>query len=190
MTLWLKLLILLFAGLFVASSIFGLHLHSVYSGFVASTSTGEPTYSQNAREGFGKQITEELRRKDVRLAIVSRSGQARSKLPEGVAFTHSAFWLLNDDGVYDVYNLYHGEENRLISSLVVDGPAAFLRLTQEADVGILVPKLAAQDRLYSHIKSSKYGVMHQVNYSLISNPFDSRYQNCNEFILDEMASVF
>jgi hypothetical protein len=31
--------------------------------------------------------------------------------------------------------------------------------------------------------------MHQEKYSLISNPFDIRFQNCNEFMLDEMAAL-
>lgn len=185
-----KIALALVALLFISSSAFGWHIHTVYRGFVASTSSGEPTYSQKIRESFGAQITENLKSKDVRFAIISRSGQKRSKLPDGVMFTHSAFWLVNDNGGYDVWNLYHGEDNRLISSLVTDTPADFLRLTQEADVGILIPKLGAQDALIKYLNSPDYGAVHQINYSLISNPFDSRYQNCNEFMLDTLAAFF
>lgn len=185
----LKVLLGILGAAFIASAVFGIHLHHVYRGFVASTTSGEPTYPLSVRQSFGEQITASLRANDARVAIVSRAGQKREKLPEGIAFTHSAFWALQDDGSYAVYNLYHGEENRLISSLVTDDPSAFLKLTQEPDAGILIPTLAAQDRLVEYITSARYGEMHQVNYSLISNPFDSRYQNCNEFMLDSLAAA-
>lgn len=185
-----KIACLILAAILLAGSLFGWHISGVYRGFVASTASGEPTYSEAARVSFGRQITQNLKDKGVKIAIISRSGQAREKLPRGILFTHSAFWLANDDGGYDVYNLYHGEENRLISSLVTDTPADFLRLTQEPDVGILVPSLTAQDALYAYVKSPDYGAMHQINYSLISNPLDARYQNCNEFMLDTMAAMF
>ena len=41
----------------------------------------------------------------------------------------------------------------------------------------------------SYILSPSYGRMHNPSYSLISNPFDSRFQNCNEFVLDELTSA-
>lgn len=182
---WAMLLII-----FIGVTVFGWRLSTVYRGFVASTDSGEPTYSQSVRTDFGVQITTALKDKGVKVAIISRAGQAREKLPEGILFTHSAFWVANDAGGYDVWNLYHGEENRLISSLVIDTPADFLRLTQEPDVGILVPRLAAQDKIEAYLKSPKYGAVHQVNYSLISNPLDSRFQNCNEFMLDTLAALF
>ena len=182
---WAVLLII-----FIGVSLFGWRLSTIYRGFVASTDSGEPTYSKPVREDFGRQITQNLKAKGVKIAIVSRAGQAREKLPEGILFTHSAFWVANDKGGYDVWNLYHGEDNRLISSLVIDTAADFLRLTQEPDVGILVPSLAAQDRIVAYLKSAKYGAVHQVNYSLISNPLDGRFQNCNEFMLDTLAALF
>lgn len=185
-----KIALALLALLFISSSAFGWHIHTVYRGFVASTDAGKPTYSDAVRENFGRQITQNLRAKGVKFAILSRSGQAREKLPDGIAFTHSAFWLVNDTGGYDVWNLYHGEDNRLVSSLVTDTPADFLRLTKEPDVGVLIPTLAAQDALFAYVRGPQYGAMHQINYSLISNPFDARFQNCNEFMLDTLAAFF
>ena len=176
--------------LFIGVSLFGWRLSTIYRGFVASTDSGEPTYAETVREEFGRQITQNLNAKGVKFAIVSRAGQTREKLPEGILFTHSAFWVANDAGGYDVWNLYHGEDNRLTSSLVIDTPADFLRLTQEPDVGVLIPGLSAQDRIIDYLKSPSYGAVHQVNYSLISNPLDPRFQNCNEFILDTLAAFF
>jgi len=45
-------------------------------------------------------------------------------------------------------------------------------------------------KLINYIRSPRYGEVHQVNYSLISNPFDPRLQNCNEFMLDSLAAMF
>lgn len=189
-----RIIQILFFSLFVAASSFGWHVHSVYRMAVASSPIGEPLFERELLEEYGETIISHLAEKNVKAAIISRSGQKRRKLPPGVAFTHSAFWLYepNEDGTphFAVYNLYHGEENRLISSLVKDSPADFLRLTREHDVGIIIPTQDVQNKLLDYIGSSRYGEVHQVNYSLISNPFDSRYQNCNEFMLDSLAAMF
>lgn len=185
-----KILFGVCTALFIASSIFGWHVHTVYRSFVASTNIGTPLFDQKTLEDYGDQINQSLRRHNVKAAIVSRSGQPRDKLPEGVMFTHSAFFLLDEQNKnYVVYNLYHGEENRLMSSLVADSAADFLRLLKERDAGFVVPDAATQDALYDYIKSETYGAVHQVNYSLISNPYDARYQNCNEFMLDTLAAM-
>jgi len=51
-----------------------------------------------------------------------------------------------------------------------------------------LPKPEIQAALSAHIKSKNYGRVHQKNYSLISNPLDIRFQNCNEFMLDVLAA--
>ena len=171
----------------VGLGFFGQHLNLEYRSLIASTQKGDPLFERELLEDYGAQIIAHLHANNVEMAIISRSGQPRDRLPEGVSFTHSAFWLRNGDS-YDVYNLYHGEDNRLISSLVTDSAADFLRLTREHDVGILLPKPDVQLALAQHIKSENYDRVHQVNYSLISNPLDIRFQNCNEFMLDVLAA--
>lgn len=165
----------------------GWHVSTVYRGFVASTDLGDPLYPRETLERYGDQLVAELRSKDVQLAIVSRAGQPRRKLPDGVMFTHSAFFLRSGEG-YDVYNLYHGEEDRLTSRLETDGPADFLRLLREPDSGIIIPTPEAQAGLAAYLRSPGYGAVHQPAYSLISNPYDERFQNCNEFYLDTLAA--
>ncbi len=169
------------------SAAFMRYLDLEYRSLLASTSKGEALFPRTLLEEYGEDIIKNLQKQDVQLAIVSRSGQPRQRLPEGILFTHSAFWIKNGES-YDVYNLYHGETNRLVSSLVTDTPADFLRLTREHDVGILIPKPEVQNRLAMFIQSPAYAKMHQKNYSLISNPFDMRYQNCNEFMLDALGA--
>lgn len=185
-----KILIGVFLALFIAFSIFGWHIQTVYRQVVASTNVGPALFDAETLDKYGKTITAELRKKNVKAAIVSRSGQPRSKLPEGILFTHSAFFLYQPETEnYAVYNLYHGEENRLISSLVADTPADFLRLLRERDAGFIIPDAATQEQLYNYILSPQYGAVHQANYSLISNPYDARFQNCNEYMLDTLAAM-
>lgn len=185
-----KILFGFFFVLFVASSVFGWHVHTVYRSVVASTNIGTPLFDKDTLEDYGNQISQSLHKRKVKAAIISRSGQPRDKLPQGVMFTHSAFFLRDEDTEeYVVYNLYHGEDNRLISSLVADTPADFLRLLKEKDAGFIIPNQDTQQKLYNYIHSNDYGAVHQVNYSLISNPYDARYQNCNEFMLDTLASM-
>ena len=88
-----------------------------------------------------------------------------------------------------MYNLYHGEENRLVSSLATDTPADFLRLLQERDAGVLIPTPDMQAKLHALLESPDYAAVHQPDYSLISNPLDLRYQNCNEFMLYAVAAT-
>ena len=170
-------------ALLIAVFGYGWHIRTVYAGYTASTDSGDALFPPEVLKDYGQQIQDELNRRDVRLAIISRAGQTRDKLPEGVMFTHSAFFRRNGDYGYDVYNLYHGEENRLRSSLVTDTSADFLRLLQERDAGVLIPDAATQELLYDFLESPEYSVVHQPDYSLISNPLDLRWQNCNELML-------
>ena len=189
MSLTTKLIIAACIALLIAVFGYGWHIRTVYSGYVASTDSGDPLFPRETLEDYGQQILDELSRKNVQLAIVSRAGQTRDKLPDGVQYTHSAFFRRNADGGYDVYNLYHGEENRLRSTLVTDTPADFLRLLQERDSGILIPDAATQTLLYDFLESPEYHAVHQADYSLISNPLDLRWQNCNELMLYAIAAA-
>jgi len=185
-----KILIGVIFSLFVASSVFGWHIHTVYRQVVASTNVGPALFEADILKAYGETITNDLKQNKVKAAIVSRSGQPREKLPEGVMFTHSAFFLYErESDSYAVYNLYHGEKNRLESSLATDTPADFLRLLRERDAGMIIPTPEFQEALYDYITSPKYGEVHQVDYSLISNPYDPRFQNCNEYMLDSLAAL-
>jgi len=184
-----KYLIPIIASLLIAVFGYGWHLKDVYSGFVASTDSGDPYFPRATLESYGQQILDDLIEKDVKLAIVSRAGSTRNKLPEGVMFTHTAFFRRNAEGGYDTYNLYHGDDIRTRSSLKIDTPADFLQHVREHDSGILIPDAATQDILYNFIVTPEYAALHNDNYSLISNPLDLRWQNCNEFMLYAIASA-
>jgi len=72
---------------------------------------------------------------------------------------------------------------------VTDTSVDFLRLLQERDAGILIPTSAVQTQLYDMLENPKYAAVHQADYSLISNPLDLRWQNCNEFMLYAVAAT-
>ncbi|WP_246050531.1 DUF2145 domain-containing protein [Asticcacaulis tiandongensis] len=149
---------------------------------------------------FAKQIEQELATKGARVAIVFRSSQPHEKLPDGVSYTHGAFWVYSDlktpDGRtlkgYAVYNLYHGNGETLpknLSYLKQDFPYDFVKGSAEEDVAVLIPTPEMQRRLLGMIGTKDYEALHVPDYSLVSNPHDPRYQNCVEFMLDIIAAV-
>ncbi|MFT4089722.1 MAG: DUF2145 domain-containing protein [Asticcacaulis sp.] len=149
---------------------------------------------------FAKQIEQDLAAKGARVAIVFRSSQPHEKLPDGVSYTHGAFWVYSDlktpDGRtlkgYASYNLYHGNGETLaknLSYLKQDFPYDFVKGSAEEDVAILIPTPEMQRRLMGFIGTSDYEALHVRDYSLISNPHDPRYQNCVEFMLDVISAV-
>ena len=169
---------------------------AVDSGFSQAGATQHLTTEEVAQ--FAKQIETELAGQGARVAIVFRSGRAREDLPEGISYTHGAFWVYQtinlSDGTqapgYAVYNLYHGSgDQQLVSSLVQDFPFDFVAGTAVDDVAVIVPTPEMQRRILAIMASPDYEALHNPAYSLISNPLDLRYQNCNEFMLDVVAAA-
>jgi len=165
-----------------------------------STRTPVTLLNDEAAAAFAKQIETELASKDARLALVFRTGRARADLPRGISYTHGAFWAyvpiqLADGRTirgYAVYNLYHGDGESLPrdqSYLYQDYPFDFVRGSAVDDVGVIIPTREMQRRILGVMLSPLYGQLHVTHYSLISNPLDPRYQNCNEFMLDVIAAA-
>ena len=149
---------------------------------------------------FAKQIEMDLAARGAHLAIVFRTGRPRDKLPDGIAYTHGAFWVYGDikggDGKiykgYSSYNLYQGDGTTLPrdqSYLAQDFPIDFISGSQVDDVGVIIPSPEMQRRIIAVIANPGYDRLHVDDYSLVSNPFDARYQNCTEFVLDVVASA-
>lgn len=149
---------------------------------------------------FSKQIERELAAKGARVAMVFRSGRLRDRLPDGVRYTHGAFWVYQpieqENGQrlngYVVYNLYHGDGEtspKTVSYLEQDFPLDFTVGSAVEDVGIIIPKPELQRRILNIMAGPDYEALHVPNYSIISNAADARYQNCNEFMLDVIAAA-
>jgi hypothetical protein len=149
---------------------------------------------------FSKQIEQDLASRGARVAMVFRTGRPRNKMPKGIAYTHGAFWVYRDiktaDGAtvpgYAVYNLYAGDGKAWPvsqSRLVQDFPLDFTRGSAEDDVAIIVPSPEMQRRLLLLIDSPTYQTLHNPAYGLVANPWRSKYQNCNDFMLDLVAAA-
>lgn len=146
---------------------------------------------------FSKQIERELAARGARVALVFRSGRYREDLPEGVRYTHGAFWVWSEieleDGSrthgYAVHNLYHYAEDTRTSYLAQDWPLNFTRGDVIGEVGVILPSPEMQRRLWMMLATDADDALHQPDYSLISNPHDARYQNCNEYLLDVIAAA-
>ena len=54
---------------------------------------------------------------------------------------------------------------------------------------MIVPTPEVQRRILTMMQDGRYESLHDPDYSLIASPFDDRYQNCNEFLLDVIASA-
>lgn len=168
------------------------------SGFSGRTPHPHLTAEQAAR--FSKQIEQTLADKGARVAIVFRTGRTRDKLPKGISYTHGAFWayvpitLTSGERVngYAVYNLYHGDGTTLAkdrSYLAQDFPIDFVRGTAVDDVAVIIPSPEMQRRIVQIMASPSYAALHNPSYSLIANPLETKYQNCNSFMLNVIAAA-
>ena len=149
---------------------------------------------------FSKQMERDLAAKGARVAMVFRAGRMRDQLPEGIAYTHGAFWVYRDirtaDGQtmkgYAVYNLYAGDGKnwpKVESRLVQDFPLDFTRGSTVDDMAVIVPSPEMQRRILAVIDSPTYEAVHNPAYSLVANPWTRKYQNCNNFMLNVVAAA-
>jgi len=175
---------------------------STTAGGGGFSARGAPANHLTAEQAaaFSKQVERDLADKGARLAIVFRTGETRDMLPDGISYTHGAFWtfvpISLDDGRvingYAVYNLYHGDGKTLAmdrSYLHQDFPIDFVAPSAVDDVAVIVPTAEMQRRIRSIMDSPTYRALHIEPYSLVSNPHDIRYQNCTEFMLDIIAAA-
>jgi len=175
---------------------------STTAGGGGFSARGAPANHLTAEQAaaFSKQVERDLADKGARLAIVFRTGETRDMLPEGISYTHGAFWtfvpISLDAGRvingYAVYNLYHGDGKTLAmdrSYLHQDFPIDFVAPSAVDDVAVIVPTAEMQRRIRSIMDSPTYRALHIEPYSLVSNPHDIRYQNCTEFMLDIIAAA-
>ncbi len=146
---------------------------------------------------FAKQVERRVAEKGARVFIIARQGRLAEELPEGIHYTHTAFGVyssvtLEDGRVvpgYALYNLYQRKDQPDVSDLVVDYPVDFFAGARELKAGIIIPSPQLQRRLLRVISSEAYSALHNSRYSVISNPFNSQYQNCTEHTLDVLNAA-
>jgi Uncharacterized protein conserved in bacteria (DUF2145) len=58
-----------------------------------STATAVAHLTPAQAPAFSKQIEDDLATRGARVAIVFRTGRPHDKLPQGISYTHGAFWV-------------------------------------------------------------------------------------------------
>lgn len=171
------------------------------AGFSASSSRPGETMHFTPEQilRFAKKVERVMAGKGAYVAILARKGRPRSEMPEGMAFTHTAFAVYSEistrDGRkvpgYAVYNLYQQDRHPDVSDLIIDYPPDFFAGVADLEAGIIIPSSTLQKRLLATIVSPLYSSLHDSRYSVIANPYTLGRQNCTEFVLDIInASIY
>jgi hypothetical protein len=132
-----------------------------------------------------------------RVFLLARVGRPANELPEGVEFTHVSFAVYSSirttDGReipgYSIYNLYQRDDVPSKSHLVVDFPADFYAPAHALKAGVIIPTPELQKRLLKVLASGDHEKVHVSAYSAFSNPYNTRYQNCTEYVLDVLNAA-
>ena len=157
-----------------------------------SMANAEPQFKAEEIVSFAKKVEKTVASKGARVFILSRVGRPASELPEGIHYTHTAIGVYSmiktADGRevpgYAIYNLYQREKKPDVSDLIVDYPVDFFAGVFELRAGVVIPTPELQQRLLQVIGSSTYRDLHNSDYSVIANPYNSKFQNCTEHTLD------
>ncbi len=123
-----------------------------------------------------------------KLALVGRVGSDLS--PHGLRYTHAGAvlrdhpagpWtfvhLLNECGA-DRSGIY----DEGLVNFFLDDLFAF-------EAVVAVPSAAVQQRMIAALEGPTATALHQSAYSLIANPFSTRYQNSNQWLLEVLATA-
>ncbi len=157
-----------------------------------SNQTTEPKHQAKEITTFAKKVERYAASQGARAFIIARVGRPIKDLPKGIKFTHTAIavyssiQLANGETAkgYAIHNLYQKSDQLDVSSLVVDYPTDFFWGADELKAGIIIPTPDLQQRIVNAIANGQNKAVHNANYSVIANPFNSQFQNCTEHTLD------
>lgn len=167
---------------------------------LAQSTSGAATVANRepaAIAGFAKGVEQVLAAHGARVAIVARIGRDPKEMPEGLSYTHVGFWVYSQvqtsDGRtqpgYAAFNLYQNDADGNRSYLKQDFPFDFFSDVYQLRAGVIIPSPELQARLLQTIDSPVYARLHNPAYSIVANPFDGRYQNCTDFVLDVLTAA-
>ncbi len=160
--------------------------------FAGSRADKSPNIEPKRIIKFAKNVEKFAAEKGARAFIISRVGRPEKDLPRGIHYTHTAIAVYSsvelDDGSvvygYAVHNLYQDNKRPNRSQLVTDYPVDFFWGAERLKAGIVVPNPELQMRLVELISKGGNQSLHNARYSVLSNPFNTTYQNCTEHTLD------
>ena len=175
-------------------------LASAFSSFntIAGSRQGavNPAFDQQQLFDFSKKVERAAAKQGARVFLLGRVGRSSADLPEGIKYTHTGIAVYSlitiDDKYtgskqvpgYTIYNLYQNNENPAKSELVIDYPVNFFAGAHQLKAGIIIPTMALQKKLLALIATAGFKPLHNPDYSLLANPYNSQFQNCTEFTLD------
>ncbi|MEL6684160.1 MAG: DUF2145 domain-containing protein [Pseudomonadota bacterium] len=168
-------------------------------GFAGSSAASNPVLPADQVASFANKVQRDLAARGANVAIVSRVGRDPAVLPDGINYTHVAFWvyarITKADGStgmgYRVYNLYQRGGDLTRSDLVQDTPGDFFAGAHSLDAGIIIPDPRLQRKILDVIASPTYAALHNARYSVLANPRTGQFQNCTEHTLDVvMAALY
>lgn len=165
--------------------------------FAGSSAASNPVLPAADVAAFSNRVQQDLAGRGANVAIVSRVGRDPAVLPDGINYTHVAFWVYSRvtraDGRtgmgYRVYNLYQTSGDLTRSELVQDTPSDFFAGAHNLDAGIIIPDARLQRKLLDVIASPTYAALHNANYSVLANPRSGQFQNCTEHTLDVLMAA-
>ena len=122
------------------------------------------------------------------MALVGRVGRDLSK--QGLRYSHMAFALRDHPkGRWFLTHMLN-ECATAYSTLYDEGLGNFfLDDVFEFESVIVIPSPALQERLLVVAASPLPLVLHEKNYSLIAHPYSTRYQNSNQWVLEQIAAA-
>lgn len=143
------------------------------------------------------QVERSLAAEGAHVALVGRLGKPRGEMPDGISYTHVAFWVYSkvtqadgSEGLgYVAHNLYQEADDPDRSSLVRDLPADFFAGVQALDAGVVVPDPRLQAKLLEVLAGPAPADLHNPAYSLIANPYRDEYQNCTAHTLNVLMAA-
>ncbi|MDO6686500.1 MULTISPECIES: DUF2145 domain-containing protein [unclassified Agarivorans] len=167
--------------------------------YAGSAPAEEAKHQPEAIAKFSKDVEKYAAAQRANVFIIGRVGRPQKDLPKGIQFTHTALAVYSsitlDSGEttngYAIYNLYQNQGDLGHSSLVTDHPVDFFWGADSLKAGIIIPKKEVQAGLLALINNGGNHVVHNANYSVLANPYNSQYQNCTEHTLDMLnAAIF
>ncbi len=167
------------------------------SNAVSQQTDGDPIYDTATIKVFSKKVEKRAAKHHARVFLIARVGRPKSSLPDEINYTHMGIAIYSlitlDDGRkvpgYAIHSLYQNDEELNKSFLQIDYPIDFFTNVYDLKAGILIPNEELQKRLHKVVLSQTYTKLHNPNYSAISNPFTTEFQNCTEHTLDLIQSA-
>jgi hypothetical protein len=121
-------------------------------------------------------------------ALISRSGLDLSRFH--IRYSHAAVARRDETGTWSARQLYYAcDEAR--PRIYDQGLAGFVMGTDDPALGYIsivrLPAGAAQSLRYASLDTSRVQHLLATSYSANAYPFSTRYQNCNQWVVEMLA---